>query len=123
MWLLCEVSGMTSVEDCTMALCHRAWAYFKLSLLHHFLGRDPKGAALWFTGNLALAYASENIRVTYICPGYVESNRTVEVSSDLEGYATLTKCARSAGLENARKSPARFHFWLRMYLSSSPAHR
>ena len=83
----------------------------------------PRTRPLRFTSNLALAYASENIRVTCICPGCVESNRTVELTSDPEAYATLTKCARSAGLENARKSPARFHFWLRMYLSSPPAHR
>ncbi len=48
-----------------------------------------KGGVLQFTRNLALAHASENIRVNCICPGYVESNLIAGLTSDPQAYATL----------------------------------
>ncbi len=43
-----------------------------------------KGGVLQLTRNLALACASDNIRVNCICPGYAETNLTVGLTSDPE---------------------------------------
>lgn len=48
-----------------------------------------KGGVLQFTRNLAIDLARKNIRVNCICPGYVETNMTSQLTSDPESYAAL----------------------------------